>query len=155
MAPVQNPIRSMFTNFFRNLKSGKLAIDEFSLFLIILAFVVLTFTIFLNLNRFAFLAWIPLIIAYWRSLSRNRIRRFKENQLFTRIYYPTSSAVKNTYRWLKRKKEHSYFDCKNCEMKLRIPKKTGHVKVTCPKCNHSFVKKTMRGYIKKLTYRVS
>lgn len=150
MIPVKNPFKAFFTNFFRKLKGGQLAIDELSLFLIVFAFITLIIMMFLSLHRFAFLAWVPLLIAYWRSFSKNRAHRQRENQIFIKYFYPASSVAKNTYRGVTVKKNHTYFNCKKCKQQLRIPKKTGHAKVTCPRCSHSFVKKTVRGHLNKL-----
>jgi len=150
MISIKNYIKNFFTNFFRRLKNGQLAIDELSLFLILFAFIAVIFMMLLNLHRFTFLAWLPLLVAYWRSLSKNKTKRYKENQVFIKYFYPANSFVKNTYRGVTVKKEHTYFNCKKCVQQLRIPKKTGHIKVTCPKCNHSFVKKTFYGHTKNL-----
>jgi len=150
MIPVKNPFKTFFANFFRKLKSGQLAIDELSLFLIVFAFIIVFIVMLLNLHRFAFMAWLPLLIAYWRSFSKKKINRYKENQIFIKYFYPANSIAKNTYRGVMVKKEHTYFNCKKCIQQLRIPKKTGHVKVTCPKCNYSFVKKTIRGHLRSL-----
>ena len=147
MIPIKNPIKKFFTNFFRKLKSGQLAIDELSLFLITVALVAAIIMIFLSLNQWVIFTWIPILIAYWRSFSKNKPHRYRENQVFIKYFYPANSFVKNTYRGVTFKKGHTYFNCKKCIQQLRIPKKTGHVKVTCPKCSYSFVKKTLRGYV--------
>lgn len=150
MIPIKNPLKTYFKNFNRNLKSGKLTIDELSLCLIFLSVVIVVLILLLRLPRFSFLAWIPLLISYWRTLSKNRMQRAKENQVFIKRYYPLKSAIHNAYRRLMAKKEHHYFSCNKCSSSLRIPKRTGHIKVTCPKCNYSFIKRTIRGHINLL-----
>jgi len=151
MLPKRNPIKTGVTNFFRRVKAGQTIYDELSLFLIIIALLSVFVLMVFNLHRFALATWIPLLVAYWRILSKKRAKRQRENQIFIRYYYPVYAVVKNYYRWITRKSTHIYFPCKECQTGLRIPKKTGHIKVTCPKCKHSFVKKTVRGYRKKLT----
>lgn len=151
----KNFIKNYFTNFNRKLKSGQLAIDEFSLFLIFLSVLLIIVFMFLSLHQFAVATWIPLFIAYWRTLSKKKVKRYKENQMFIKYFYPANSFVKNTYRGVTVKKDHTYFNCKKCTQELRIPIKTGHIKVTCPKCNHSFVKKTFYGHFKKLKQKFS
>jgi len=150
MISTKNPLKTYFTNFSRNLKNGRLTIDELSLFFICLSVVAVILILLLRLPRFAFLAWIPILISYWRTLSKNRMQRAKENQIFIKHYYPIKSFIQNTCRGLTSKKEHHYFACSKCSSNLRIPKKTGHIKVTCPRCNHSFVKKTTRGHVNQL-----
>ena len=148
--PIKNPIKALFINFFRKLKGGQLIIDELSFALITTSLIVAVLIIFLNLHRFISLTWLLILIAYWRSFSKNKARRSKENQIFIKHYYPLNSFIKNTYRRTASKNEHIYFTCKQCSRQLRIPKRTGHIKVICPKCKHSFVKKTIRGHINKL-----
>jgi len=150
MIPIKNTLKTYFQNFNRKLKSGRLTIDELSLFFICLSVITVILILLLRLPRLSFIAWIPLLISYWRTLSKNRMQRAKENQLFIKHYYPIKSAIQNTYRRVAVKKEHHYFSCEQCSASLRIPKRTGHIKVTCPKCNHSFIKKTTRGHINKL-----
>lgn len=147
----RNPIKTAVTSFFRRVKAGQTIYDELSLFLLVLAFLSVFVLMFANLHRFAWLTWIPLLIAYWRVLSKKKGKRQRENQIFIRYYYPVYAVVKNYYRWITRKRTHTYFNCQSCKMQLRIPKMTGHIRVTCPKCQHSFIKKTARGYWKKLT----
>ena len=115
----------------------KPAMDELSFFLITIAFIAAILMILLNQHRFIFLTWLLIIIAYWRLFSKNRAKRSKENQTFTNI----NPLSKNTHR----DAEHIYLNCKKCTQLLRIPKRTSHIKVTCPKCNYSFVKKPITG----------
>lgn len=150
-----NFVKRKSENFIRKLKGGKLSLDELSLFLIIAAVVMILLILLLRLHRFALIAWIPLLISYWRTFSKNRMQRAKENQVFIKHYYPMSSYVKNTYRRLLSKKDHHYFSCTQCQSSLRIPKKTGHIKVTCPRCNYSFIKKTWRGHVDKMKKKMA
>lgn len=150
MLPIRNPFKNAINNFFRRLKSGQLALDEFSLFLIVTALLSVFVLMFFNLHRYAYLAWIPLLVAYWRTFSKKRINRYKENLWFVKYYYPVNSFIKTQYRRFTAKENFIFFACKKCQTTLRIPKKTGHIKVTCPKCKNAFVKKTIRGHLKRL-----
>lgn len=152
---IKNIIKNYVANFSHKLKNGQLAIDELSLFLIVLSVLLIIIFMLFNLHRFALLTWVPLFIAYWRTLSKKKPRRYKENQIFIKYFYPANSFVKHTYRGITVKNDHTYFNCKKCTQQLRIPKKTGHAKVTCPKCNHSFIKKTMRGHGKNFRQKFS
>jgi len=143
--------------FFRKMKNRSLAMDELSFFLICIALIVSIILALLRLHLFVLLAWLPLFIAYWRSYSKNRLQRFKENQIFIKYFSFSfvSSCFKTLSRRLMRKETHIHFKCKSCTQQLRIPKKTDHIKVTCPKCNYSFVKKTIRGYMNKQSKTIS
>ncbi len=40
------------------------------------------------------------------------------------------------------KKYYKYFNCPNCNQKVRVPKGRGKIEITCPKCRTSFIRKT-------------
>lgn len=140
---------NLIKKFFRKIKNKNLAIDELSLFLIFIALILSLLMWFFRLNQFIYLAWLLLLIAYWRSYSKKRLQRFKENQIFIKYCYPVLSSLKNLMRRFSRKESHIYLKCKSCRQELRVPKKTNHIKVTCPKCNYSFIKTTLRGHLNK------
>ena len=142
-----SPIKNHFTNFFRKLKSGRLAIDELSFFLITIAFIAAVLMFFLNYHRFIFITWLLILIAYLRSFFKNRAKRTGESQTFNKVNPSIESTPQDD--------KHYYLNCKKCDQLLRIPKKTGHIKVTCPKCNSSFVKKTIRGRVNQLKQKSS
>jgi len=116
--------------------------DELSLFLITIAFIAAIIMILLNLQRFIFLTWILIIVAYWRLFSKNSAKRFTENQTFTKF----NPFIENSHQ----DEDYIYLNCKKCTQLMRIPKRTGYMKVTCPKCIHSFVIQTIRGRVKYL-----
>jgi len=150
MQLLKNLIRHHYSQFNRKLKSGQTSIDELSLFLIVSSVIILIIMMILRLQRYVYMTWFLLLIAYWRTYSKNKLRRSKENQVFTKYYYPISAFSKNAFRGLTVRRTHVYFNCNKCSQQLRFPKKTGHIKVTCPKCHNSFIKKTIRGYAKML-----
>jgi len=139
---------SEIRNFFHELKRKSGGIDDFSFFLLATALFLAIFMALFGFNRFLLLTWILVFVAYWRMFSSNRAKRAQENQMFIKHFYPIKSNVINFSRRLRRQDTYLYFPCKTCRQQLRIPKKTGHIKVTCPKCKHGFVKKTIRGHIK-------
>ncbi len=40
------------------------------------------------------------------------------------------------------KRYYKYFNCPNCNQKVRVPKGKGKIEITCPKCHTSFIRKT-------------
>lgn len=109
----------------------KSRIDELSFFLIAIAFIIVIIVTFLGLHRFIFLSWPLVLIAYWRSFSKNKKKRSKENQAFTDAIPFINSTPQNI-------EEYVYLNCNKCTQLLQIPKRTSHIKVTCPICNYSF-----------------
>ena len=91
---------------------------------------------------FAWLALVPLVLCYYRALSKNKLKRHQENILFLKYWYPIQSKWINQYRAFKAKRQYKYFKCKECGQQLRVPRKKGKIEITCPKCRHTFIKKT-------------
>ena len=68
--------------------------------------------------------------AFFRSLSRNTYKRYREN----RKYLMFLQKIKD--------KDHKYFTCPRCRQPVRVPKKKGKISITCPKCKEKFIRKT-------------
>ena len=86
---------------------------------------------FASLNMILFLlSYGLMILAIFRSLSRNTYKRYRENRKFLQIF----GRLKD--------REHRYFDCPKCHQMVRVPKGKGKISITCPKCKEKFVKKT-------------
>ena len=89
--------------------------------------------------------WIAeiLLLAYcfFRILSRNVEKRYRENQKFLRLWNPIKQ------RLLKMKirvsdRAHRYYHCPKCKNTLRVPRGKGKICITCPVCKTEFIKKT-------------
>ncbi len=80
---------------------------------------------------FAFVSFVPLVLATLRMFSRNTQKRYQENRGFT-----------NFFRNLLALRTHHIYRCPSCRQKIRIPRKGGKmVEITCPKCHEHFRKK--------------
>ncbi len=40
------------------------------------------------------------------------------------------------------KRYYRFYNCPNCNQKVRVPKGRGKIEITCPKCHTSFIRKT-------------
>jgi len=83
----------------------------------------------LNLILWA-LSYVLMIIAIFRSLSRNTYKRYQENRKFHQIF----DRLKD--------RQHRYYDCPKCRQMVRVPRGKGKISITCPRCREKFVKKT-------------
>ena len=83
----------------------------------------------LNLILWA-LSYVLMILAIWRSLSRNTYKRYQENRKFLQIF----DRLKD--------RQHRYFDCPKCRQMVRVPRGKGKISITCPRCREKFMKKT-------------
>ena len=73
-------------------------------------------------------SYIFMILAIFRSLSRNIYKRYEENRKFLL----TVQKIKD--------KEHRYYNCPRCHQQVRVPKGKGKISITCPKCREKFIK---------------
>ena len=84
---------------------------------------------------------ILIALVFFRMLSRNTSRRFKENYVFLKVWNP----VKNWFQWLylsvRYMKKNRYFLCPKCGRIACIPRKVGRVTITCKGCKHKYDKK--------------
>lgn len=76
------------------------------------------------------LSYVLMILAIWRSLSRNTYKRYQENRKFLHFFDRI------------RDRQHRYFDCPKCRQMVRVPRGKGKISITCPRCREKFVKKT-------------
>ncbi len=71
-----------------------------------------------------------MIVALFRTFSRNVYKRYRENQRFLLLL----DRLKD--------RQHRYFTCPKCRQPVRVPRGKGKISITCPKCRERFVKKT-------------
>ena len=121
---------------------GRYGGDQLNMALLILSVVVSL------VSGFVPMGWICTIVSailialvFFRMLSRNTSRRFKENYVFLKVWNP----VKNWFQWLylsvRYMKKNRYFLCPKCGRIACIPKKVGRVTITCKGCKHKYDKK--------------
>lgn len=115
----------------RSFMVGRNGIDQLAWFLCIFGLVLNILGNLTHLGLFSLLAYIPLILCFIRIFSRDTSRRYEENLRFTQFWAR-----------LKGRKNYHYFSCPSCKTKVRVPKGKGKIKITCPSCRETFVKKS-------------
>ena len=130
-------LRASFTRFM----AGRYGVDQLGYASVI---VVLVMTLLGAITRWAPLTLLSdalLIVAFFRMLSKNRVKRAQENQLYL---IKTAKARKAANEWLNRMKngkQYRYFVCPKCKARLRVPRGVGNVTITCKSCGNRFDKK--------------
>ena len=79
---------------------------------------------------FTTIAYVFMIVAIVRTLSRNVYKRYEENRKFLLFFQKLKD------------KEHRYYNCPRCHQQVRVPKGKGKISITCPKCREKFIKTT-------------
>lgn len=107
-------------------------IDNFSRYLFIVG------AIFL-LNRWSLIPGILLLVyAAFRGISKNKYKRYQELQWFNRGL----EIIRQKFYTIKYKfnehKKYKIFKCPKCSQKMRVPRKKGHITITCRSCGTEF-----------------
>ena len=118
-------------NSIRRFMSGRNGVDTLAWTLCVLGIVLSLIGTFSKLPVFTLLAYIPLILSIFRIFSRNISQRYRANQQF----------VQRLQR-IKGRKTHCYFKCPTCKTRVRVPRGKGTIRITCPSCRGTFLKKT-------------
>ena len=113
---------------------GRRGTDQLSRFLMNIALVLILVTFFTRKYAAVTLLIDLLVLALlvytnFRVFSRNLYKRELENNRYL--------IWRNN---LKERKKYKYFKCPKCGQKMRAPKGSGKIRVTCHQCNTSFKK---------------
>ena len=132
-------------NRFRNLFYGRNGTDQLSMATSTCACILLVVAMFLKGTASSvlwMLAFLFLILTYFRMFSRNLPRRQAENARFLNLIEPL--ARKFRLARTKRQQKHLYrfFKCPSCDTVLRVPVGKGHIRITCKNCGHVFERNT-------------
>lgn len=121
---------------------GRYGGDQLNMALLILSVVISLVSGFVPMGWICtIVSTILIALVFFRMLSRNTSRRFKENYVFLKVWNP----VKNWFQWLylsvRYMKKNRYFLCPKCGRIACIPRKVGRVTITCKGCKHKYDKK--------------
>lgn len=127
--------------------------DQLSVALLVLYCVLLLLSDILHSPIVYVLSLAAILFCFYRMLSRNWQRRWKENEWFLKWWGPTSGWFRGIFRragagWnrlhmrVRDRKTSRYYRCPKCGNTLRVPKGRGKIAITCPVCRYEFIKKT-------------
>ncbi len=82
-----------------------------------------------------------LLYQYFRIFSKNRYRRYAENQSYLKLSRSVSAFFRGKKQRFAQRREYVFFRC-SCKQMLRVPRGRGKLSVSCPKCQAKYTKKT-------------
>lgn len=112
------------------------------LFLSILFFVGIPLIPMPEIHPYAMAGYLPLFYAVFRTVSFRKDARKAENDRFERMIEPVCEGILRRRETMEQKKVFRFYHCPECNQILRVPKGKGRVEITCPNCDHKFVRKT-------------
>lgn len=124
---------------------GRYGYDELSCFISVAAFVIILLACFIpKAGILSIAAFLLLIWSWFRSLSKNCVKRRTERDKYLAIRERITQKFKLIKNKWRDRKTHRYYKCPNCKVTIRIPKPGKHktIGITCPKCKKEFTKRT-------------
>jgi hypothetical protein len=129
-------------NWLRKFMIGRYGVDQLSVALLILSVILTIVGAFPNMFLLSYLGMVPLVICYFRALSRDHSKRYQENQKFLKHWNPVKYRFQKSKNRTIDQKTHKYFKCPKCAKTVRVPRGKGKICITCPVCKEEFIRKS-------------
>ena len=130
-------IRAGFARFM----SGRTGVDQLSYAMVIAALVMTIIGGIAGIGLLTLMADALILLAFYRMLSKNRLKRAQENTNYLQKTQKLRRAVTEWVNRVKNSKKYRYFTCPKCNARLRVPRGVGSVTITCKSCGNKFDKK--------------
>lgn len=139
-------MKNSFEQWIINFKRTHNGNDELGLFCIIVSLIINILSLVIGIPVviaiFQLLSTLILGIAIYRFFSKNKSKRFAENYKLINFHKNICQWFRDQKYYLKESKTHKFFVCPNCDTVCRVPKHKGKIKIKCPHCGNTFIKKT-------------
>ena len=130
-------IRAGFARFM----SGRTGVDQLSYAMVIAALVMTIIGGIAGIGLLTLMADALILLAFYRMLSKNRLKRAQENANYLQKTQKLRRAVTEWVNRVKNSKKYRYLTCPKCKARLRVPRGVGSVTITCKSCGNKFDKK--------------
>lgn len=122
--------------------SGRYGSDQLNIFLLCLGVALNIILGLVGLESWAVISFIPLAWAVFRLFSRRHEKRRHENIILLNAWSKLSGFFRRILRRAKDSRVYKHCKCPSCSAPIRVPRGKGTIKITCPKCQTVFIKKT-------------
>ncbi len=134
---------------FMRFMAGRYGADQLSRFLNAAAMILIVVSMILGFAGAAtayYITWILALvlmgIVIWRMFSKNTSKRYQANVKYLNIKNKVTGFFRRKISQLKQRKTHRFFKCPKCGQVVRTPKGKGTIRITCPKCRETFIRKS-------------
>lgn len=121
---------------------GRYGMDKLGQFSLGVAVAFMIISLFFRTGPWYLLAFLVLILAYYRMFSKQVQKRYAENEKFLKQYNKVKNWIHRQKSYMIQRKTHHIYSCPSCRQKIRIPKGKGKVSIHCQKCGTDFIKKS-------------
>lgn len=129
-------------NWLQKFMLGRYGVDQLSKAMLIFTFILLIISSITGSDIINAIGILALALTYMRILSRNIDKRYQENMKFLQWLGPIRVRLNKLFKRLKEHKTYRFYRCTQCNQQLRVPKGKGKIRITCPKCKSSIIKRT-------------
>lgn len=129
-------------NWLQRMMIGRYGVDQLSKAMLVMTIILLIISSITGSDIINALGILVLVLTYMRILSRNINKRYQENVKFLQWLSPIRVKFNRFFIRLKEHKTYRFFKCTQCNQQLRVPKGKGKIRITCPKCKNSIIKRT-------------
>ena len=121
---------------------GRNGSDELGICVSVVALVLLLINTFVR--TFVLSVFALLLVGYscWRMSSRDVEARETENAVFLDFASPIMPWLRNPAAAAKEFRAYKHLTCPECGQRVRVPRKKGKLRVTCPQCRAKFEAKS-------------
>lgn len=123
---------------FKRFMIGRYGLDQLYIGMLVLYFVLLFFSRWFMPALMTGAMTVVITLAVFRMFSKNIRVRQRENAVYLSVLYRVKKMVRQIVQRMKDLPSKRYRQCPTCGVTLRLPKKRGKHKTTCPKCGTSF-----------------
>ena len=118
---------------------GRYGIDQLYYALLVTYVVLLIINSIVDKNTvLSILMCLVIVYAVFRVMSRNHLKRQRENETYLRLIRPFKTFFTLNFKRLRDIRSKRYRVCKKCHAVIRLPIKKGTHGVICPKCHNKF-----------------
>lgn len=114
--------------------AGRNGVDTLGFATMFIYFAVFAVNSFVGTVWLTVLGFLIVVLAFYRMLSKDLLRRRRENARFQKGWNAVKGFFKQIGRRLKDIKTHRYRTCPGCKVTLRLPIRRGKNTVICPRC---------------------
>ena len=117
---------------------GRYGVDSYEYFLLVIYAILCLVNAIFRIQVIQSLTWLLFVYIIWRMMSRNHVKRSRENAVFTAIYSKFKIEAKLFRDKIRYSRDSRFRKCKYCHAIIKLPLKRGHHTVRCPKCGNRF-----------------
>ena len=121
---------------------GRNGSDALGVCVIVVAVLLLFINLFVKTFILSAFALLLMIYSCWRVTSKDVEARETENSVFLDFVSPIVPWFRNPGGAAKELKAYKHLSCPECGQRVRVPRKKGKIRITCPSCKNKFEAKS-------------